>query len=282
MMTLFFAIFGAIVGSFLNVCIYRLPITYRYDEEDEEVELIPRTDFTISNPKRSICPSCNNTLRWYHNIPVVSWLVLGGKCAFCKTPIRVRYPIVEALTAIVSILSFGFYGITATGAVIFLFCCSLLVISFIDLDFFIIPDVISIPGTAIGFAVGILNQFTEIFSYPVSKGALSSLYGFVAGAGFLWIVSEGYFRVRGREGLGLGDVKLLAMTGALFGPTCALFTIFFGSLLGCILGAAMLLISRKGLSQAIPFGPYLAAATVVFLFSDTYLLDLFYRTFLRI
>lgn len=282
MMTLFFAIFGAIVGSFLNVCIYRLPITYRYDEEDEEVELIPRTDFTISNPKRSICPSCNNTLRWYHNIPVVSWLVLGGKCAFCKTPIRVRYPIVELLTAIVSILSFGFYGITATGAVIFLFCCSLLVISFIDLDFFIIPDVISIPGTAIGFAVGILNQFTEIFSYPVSKGALSSLYGFVAGAGFLWIVSEGYFRVRGREGLGLGDVKLLAMTGALFGPTCALFTIFFGSLLGCILGAAMLLISRKGLSQAIPFGPYLAAATVVFLFSDTYLLDLFYRTFLRI
>jgi leader peptidase (prepilin peptidase)/N-methyltransferase len=141
------------------------------------------------------------------------------------------------------------------------------VISFIDYDFYIIPNVISLPGAAIGVAVAGANQFFNIFTAPIVPNLLSSAIGVAVGAGFLLLISELYFRLRKQEGLGLGDVKLLALVGAFLGPEGALFTIFFGSLLGTIGGIAVMLLMRRGMSHPLPFGPYLALAALVFIYA---------------
>lgn len=268
--------FGAVIGSFLSVCIYRIPVQFGFDQEPDSEGYIPETrsdpTLTISYPPRSFCPKCKAQLRWFHNIPVLSWLFLGGRCGFCKAGIPVRYPAIELLSAFFCILSFLKFGFTSTAVLVYIFCCALIVISFIDYDFYIIPDIISLPATLIGFIVAGLNQFYILFSPPVVSGFLDALYGVAAGAGFLFIVAEIYFRLRKKEGLGMGDVKLLAMSGAFFGPTCALYTIFIGSLLGSVLGVVLLLARAKKLSQEIPFGPYLALATILYLFTDDFLL----------
>lgn len=272
----FSILFGLAIGSFLSVCIYRIPIQFGFDQEPDSEGYIPdtRTDptLTISYPPRSFCPKCKNQLRWYHNVPVLSWMMLGGRCGFCKDPIPVRYPSIELLSGFFCLISYLRFGATPTGALIYLFCCALIVISFIDYDFYIIPDVISLPATGIGFTVAGINQYLHLFNTPVVDGLLSSLYGVASGAGFLFVVAELYFRLRKKEGLGMGDVKLLAMSGALFGPTCALYTIFMGSLLGSILGVSMIILRAKKLSQEIPFGPYLALATILYIFTDDLLI----------
>lgn len=282
--------FGMLIGSFLSVCIYRVPLGRSSGldefEDDYDDEAASKQDqqanskhferrVSIAYPPRSFCPHCGKQLFWWHNIPVFSWLFLMGKCYFCKTRIPFRYPLVELLTATTAFFSVQQYGITPTGAVIFIFCCSLIVISFIDIDYFIIPNVISYPGTVIGIALAIVNQFFHIFDHPIVPGAVESALGFLSGAGFLMTISYIYILVRRKHGLGLGDVKLLMMTGVLFGWQASLYTIFFGSLLGSVIGLVLIFLGGRKMSSYIPFGPYLAAATILYLFTGNFLIEVF-------
>jgi leader peptidase (prepilin peptidase)/N-methyltransferase len=268
---------GLIIGSFLSVCIYRIPLG-RFDDVDnsdiiDEVEIPPyeRQVFegnpvSFSFPRRSISPCCKKQLRWWHNIPLVSWLCLGGRCAFCKQGIPMRYPLVELLSASCAFLSVTTYDYTPTALLVYLFSCALIVITFIDYDYFIIPNLITYPGTIVGICVAAINQWHPSFNMPVVEDLWMSFFGILAGGGFLFLVSEVYLRVRKIDGLGMGDVKLLTMTGALFGPECALFTIFMGSLIGSIGGLLLIGIKGRTMSQHLPFGPSLALGTMLYLF----------------
>jgi leader peptidase (prepilin peptidase)/N-methyltransferase len=144
----------------------------------------------------------------------------------------------------------------------------LIVISFIDIDYYIIPDVISIPGTILGVIVALVNQFTNLLAWPFAADLVDSLLGLAFGGGVLFLIAEVYYRVRKREGLGLGDVKLLALTGAFFGLPGALYTMFIGSLLGSVLGLLLILLSGKRMTYQLPFGPYLALGTIVYIFAS--------------
>ncbi|MBX7143588.1 MAG: prepilin peptidase [Oligoflexia bacterium] len=271
-------IFGSIIGSFLTVCIYRIPYgrepeslsTQEELESEHDIATEPATSeeqkLSVCHPSRSFCPHCQAQLHWYHNIPIISWLMLRGRCSFCQARISIRYPLVEVISGSLAYFSYATFGLNATGLVIYAFCASLIVISFIDYDYFIIPNVISLPGTLIALALVVLNQFLHIFSAPIATDLREAFWGFMAGAGFLFIVSEGYLRLRKREGLGMGDVKLLAMTGVLFGVPGSLYTIFLGSLFGSLIGLALILTFGRKMSQQLPFGPYLALGTLTYLF----------------
>lgn len=274
-----YIILGGVIGSFLNVCIYRIPASREefYEESPYAKEGQERMELSVTSPKRSICPKCKYEIPWRYNIPVIGWLMLRGKCANCNEKISVRYPAVEILTILFTLLTVDTFGLTLTGLVVYIFVCSLIVISFIDIDYYIIPNVISLPGTAIGFAIAIVNHFFHLFSSPVAPDIYQSIWGVVLGAGFLWLVAEFYLKVRKIEGLGMGDVKLLAMTGALFGPQAAFYTIFIGSVFGSILGVTMILFAGRKASQHIPFGPYLASATLLYIFSGNALIDMWVR-----
>jgi leader peptidase (prepilin peptidase)/N-methyltransferase len=173
---------------------------------------------------------------------------------------------VEFLGGLTAYLSVVNFGVSPTAVLVFIFCCALIVISFIDYDFYIIPNVISLPGTALGAAVGLSNQYLHIFTYPVVSNIVESAWGFLAGAGFLFIVSEGYMRFRKKEGLGMGDVKLLAMIGVFFGVAGALSTIFIGSLIGAVVGTIFVVCRGRGFSHPLPFGPSLALAAYLYIF----------------
>lgn len=271
-------IFGSLIGSFLTVCIYRIPYGREPESLSTQEELESEHDIaakpeeqaseklSVCHPSRSFCPHCRAQLFWYHNIPILSWLALSGRCGFCKARISARYPLVEALSALMAYLSYSNFGLTPTAFVIYAFCASLIVISFIDYDYFIIPNVISLPGTLVALVLVAINHFTAIFSAPIAPDLREAFWGFMAGAGFLFIVSEGYLRLRKREGLGMGDVKLLAMTGVLFGVPGSLYTIFLGSLFGSVIGLTLILTFGRKMSQQLPFGPYLALGTLTYIF----------------
>lgn len=272
------ALLAAIIGSFLSVCIYRIPYGREkgppnFDDTDEEPKQEEigqenqKSEISISKPARSFCPHCNQQLLWWHNIPILSWIFLGGKCHFCKSKISFRYPLVELLSVFFAIASVVSFGLTATALVIYTFCAALIVISFIDIDYYIIPDVISLPGTVIGILLALANHFFHFFAWPLAPDFWTSLIGVAFGGGVLLLISELYYRVRKRIGLGLGDVKLLAMTGAFFGFEGAFATIFYGSLLGSIIGILMIVVFKRGASQHLPFGPYLALGTVIYIFT---------------
>ena len=204
--------------------------------------------------------------------------MLRGRCGFCRAPISARYPFVELLSALSAFQAVHLYGLSPTAAVIYATCAALIVITFIDYDFFIIPNLITYPGILIGLIIAGVNQLSAWFETPprigsfvafnpISHSLIDAGLGIAAGAGFLFFVSEVYLRLRKKDGLGMGDVKLLAMLGAAFGPSCALFTIFVGSLLGSVIGITLVLIGGRKMGQYIPFGPYLAAGAVLYLFS---------------
>jgi leader peptidase (prepilin peptidase) / N-methyltransferase len=232
-------IFGAIIGSFLNVCIYRIPLK-----------------MSIVYPA-SRCPTCGKAIHFYNNVPIFSYIVLQGRCAACGTPISAIYPFVEALTGLFALSLFAKFGLSAELFVYFAFVSVLIVVTFIDLKYQIIPDAISIPGIIAGFALS--------FFVPSMK-ALDSLIGIILGGGALFAIAEAYYRFAGKEGMGGGDIKLLGMIGAFLGWKGVIVTLFIGSFSGAIIGSVFMFLTRKGSKQPIPFGPFLAAGAIMYLF----------------
>ena len=226
----FAAAFGAVVGSFLNVLIYRLPLGR-----------------SVVWPS-SACPHCGRELAWYENVPVISWLALGAKCRTCRGPISARYPFVEALTAAMFAGAWWFFGPGALAVSRVVFGCMLIVLFAIDLEHQLLPNAITLPGVVVGFAFSV---FTE-------PGWLSSLIGIAVGGGSLYAIAEAYYRVRREEGLGMGDVKMLAMVGAFLGWKLALVTLMMASIAGSIVGLILIASRRGGMKYALPFGTFLA------------------------
>jgi len=230
---------GAVVGSFLNVCIYRLPL--------EKSVVWPS----------SACPHCSRELSWYENIPVLSYLALRGRCRTCAGSISIRYPLVEALTAAMFALAWWHYGPGPLLASRLIFGCALIVLFAIDLEHHLLPNAITLPLIVAGF----------VFSFFAEPGWASSLIGILVGGGVLWLIAEAYYRIRHEEGLGMGDVKMLAMVGAFLGWQLTLLTLLLASLSGTVIGLGLIVSRRGGLKYALPFGTFLAlgaaaAATV--------------------
>lgn len=269
---LFAMLFGVCIGSFLSVCIHRIPRAYSfYPEEDISEEDIPEP-IGFNTPVRSICPKCCEQLLWWHNIPVVSWFLLRGRCFFCKTSISFRYPFVELCSGALCLLSVLVYGPTPTAVLIYLIAAALLVVIFIDFDYYIIPDVISKPGIAIGIATSLANHHFHFLTPPFCQTIEDCIWGLLMGGGFLWLIAKTYLILRKKDGLGLGDVKLLYMVGAFFGAKGALTTIVIGSLLGSVIGTLILILSGMKLSHYIAFGPYLVMGAYLYMFwgEDTF------------
>ena len=275
--------YALLIGSFLSVCIFRIPYgrpkgleSLEIDDDvADKIQKESKDKINIFFPKRSFCPVCKNQLLWWHNIPLFSWILLRGKCHYCKAKIPFRYPLVELLSLVFALLSYyNFSG--ATAIIVYIVCCSLIVISFIDIDYYIIPNLITFPGMIIGFLLAVTNQYFEVFTYPLAPTIVSSLLGLALGGGFLFFISEVYFRLRKKVGLGFGDVKLMAMAGLFFGPEIVLQAIFLGSLLGSFLGIGQIIFSKKGMATPLPFGPYLAMGIVLSLFlSNTFVSSMF-------
>ncbi len=241
----FIFIFGLVIGSFLNVLIYRLP-----------------RKISVVRNARSACPKCGNMIAWYDNIPVVSWLLLRGKCRHCKESISVMYPVVELLSGITALLSVYYFSFTPTALLVFLFINILIVITIIDLQFMIIPDAINKPGMVFGVVIGCINQFTNLFEAPITSGITDSLLGAALGYGILYFIAWSYFKYAKVSGLGGGDIKLMGFTGALLGVDAIFPSILIASFAGVFAGFFVLLVKKGGLKTEIPFGPWLALGIV--------------------
>jgi len=232
-------IFGALVGSFLNVCIFRLP--------KEESIIWPG----------SHCPHCKKPIRFYDNIPLVSYFLLRGRCRYCKGSISLQYPLVEGITALSSLFLIIKFGPSMSYLFYFAFVAALIVITVIDLYHQIIPDVISLPGIGMGLLASLLIPQITFFN---------SLIGILLGGGSLFIVATFYQWLFKREGMGGGDIKLLAMIGAFLGWKAVLLTILLSSLIGSVTGILMMVVKGKDFKYAIPFGPFLSLGAVISLF----------------
>ena len=230
---------GSCVGSFLNVVIYRLP-----------------AGLSLVHPG-SRCPHCETPVRFYDNIPILSWLILRGRCRSCKAAIAVRYPLVELITGLLAWLTWLKFGLSWAFLVNFIFIATLVAVTFIDLDHRIIPDVISLPGIPLFFLAGLLLPVPTL---------MDALIGVVVGGGSLLLVAWGYYLLRKQEGMGGGDIKLLAMMGGFIGWQGVLFTIFAASATGTLVGLGAMLKAGKGMRLAIPFGPFLALGAVLYIF----------------
>jgi leader peptidase (prepilin peptidase) / N-methyltransferase len=231
------AALGLAIGSFLNVCIYRLP-------KGESLAFPP-----------SHCTTCGRPLRSYENVPVFAWVALRGRCRTCGARISVMYPVVELVAGVVAAVWFSHFGLSVLFAARLVFAFALIVLFVIDLQHRILPNVITVPGIAAGFLFSLVGP-------PDQPGWMASLLGLVAGGGSLFLLAEAYYRVRGEEGLGMGDVKMLAMIGAFLGWKLMLLTLVFGSFLGSLVGVAMIVTRAGGLKYALPFGTFLAVAAL--------------------
>jgi len=239
MVTVLAFVFGTVVGSFLNVCIYRLP--------KEESIVAPR----------SRCPACQSPIHALDNIPLVSFVLLRGRCRACGASIPWRYPLVETLTGILFALTVARFGVTLQAAFLLAFLAGLIVISFIDLDHQIIPNVITLPGIPLGLLTGLLFRDPPL---------LDRLIGALAGAGFLYLVLFYGGVLYGQEAMGEGDLNLIAMVGAFLGWKAVIVTILVGCLVGSVLGLSLIALRRLGRRQHIPFGPFPSLGAVVALF----------------
>ena len=244
------ALFGATIGSFLNVVILRLP------DEDK----------SISFPA-SHCPKCLTPLRWYHNIPILSYLALQGRCGYCREKISLQYPLVEILTASLGLACVYSFGISVAAAAYFLFSAALLVIIFIDIHHQIIPDSISLSGIVLGFLFSLLD---DTITWQ------NSLIGILAGGGVLYAVAWFYYLLRKVDGMGGGDIKLLAMIGAWLGWQSLPFVILFSSATGSIFGIFTMIFQKKGRTYRIAFGPFLSVAALLYTFYSTKILHFYY------
>jgi leader peptidase (prepilin peptidase)/N-methyltransferase len=269
-------VFGLIIGSFLNVCIVRLPHAQ-----------------SVSLP-RSHCPKCKNQIAFYDNVPILSYLILRGQCRHCGQPISIRYPAVEAATAVISLLLYLKFGLSIEWGVYFVFCSALIVLALIDVDHRILPDVITLNGIWIGVLVSIILARTDGLVVRVIRGLswsgidahwvglLGSLLGIAVGGGLLWIVGEAFFRIRGIEGMGFGDVKMMAMVGAFIGAPLTLLTIMIGSLLGSIIGLVLIRFGGKTREYELPFGTFLGLAGILAVLYGNDLIRFYVDHFIRI
>ncbi len=242
---------GLIFGSFANVVIHRLPIGK-----------------SVVRP-RSACPKCGKPVVWYDNIPLFSWLWLRARCRFCQSAISIRYPFVELLTGALWAAAYWKFGMTFTAAEVMILTFGLIVVTFIDLDEMIIPDVFSLPGIVLGFAFSLLNP---------DRSWIDSLIGILLGGGFLWSIACIYYLITKKEGLGGGDIKLLAWIGAFLGWQCIPFVILCSSITGSLIGVMISLKSKDGLKAMIPFGPFIAFAAILYIYSGD-LANIFYWEF---
>lgn len=233
--TVFIGLWGLCIGSFLNVCIHRMPLKQ-----------------SVVTP-RSRCPHCSFLLTWYDNIPLVSYAVLGGRCRSCRAPISLRYPLVETLTGGIFVWHVLVFGLTALLAVRLAFACALIVLFAIDLEHQILPDRITLPGIVIGLGCSLV----------LPPGPVMSLAGAVVGGGILWAIAEAWFRLRKVDAMGFGDVKMLAMVGAFLGLPLVLVTFVLATMMGGIVGVVLIAMRRANLATAVPFGTMLAVAALI-------------------
>lgn len=238
-LNIFAFIFGAAIGSFLNVCIFRIP-----------------AHESIVKPL-SQCPHCHQPIRFYDNIPMISFLVLRARCRDCGGKISWRYPLVELITALLALLLFMKFGLTLNFLVFFIFTAVLITISFIDLDHQIIPDILSLPGIPIFFLAAIF-----IVRLPWQE----ALIGLLIGGGMLFLIAFVYELLTKREGMGGGDIKLLAMIGGFLGWKSLIFVLLFSSLAGAVVGITAMIIKKQDMKYAVPFGPFLSLAAVAYIF----------------
>ncbi|MDX9786624.1 MAG: prepilin peptidase [Desulfobacterales bacterium] len=252
--TLIVFLFGLCVGSFLNVCIYRLP-----------------KGNSIVRP-RSMCPVCHTTLQARDNIPILSYLFLGGKCRQCRTPIPLRYPLVELITGLLALAIVFRFSLTPAALIFFVFSAALIVVTFIDIDHQIIPDVITLPGIFIFFAASFLLPHSDL-----KTPLIRSLLGILSGGGSLFLVAWAYHALTGKEGMGGGDIKLLAMIGALLGWQGVLFTIFTGSTAGCLVGLLLMRSSQQKMKLRVPFGPFLSLGALLYVFWGPHLIHWYFN-----
>lgn len=228
-------VFGLSVGSFLNVCIHRLP-----------------NDESLVRP-RSYCPRCRTPLRWYDNVPLLGYVMLWGRCRTCDMPISAMYPLVEVVTAVIFVAGYLLVDQQWLLASRLVFACAMIVLFVIDLQHRILPNVITLPGVLIGF----------VFSWFLPPGWFDSLVGMMAGGGILLLMAEAYYRIRKEEGLGMGDVKMLAMIGAFLGWKLMLVTLVLSSFMGSIIGLTVIALKKGDVKYALPFGTFLAIGALV-------------------
>jgi leader peptidase (prepilin peptidase)/N-methyltransferase len=226
---------GLAVGSFLNVCIHRVP-----------------SRLSVVSPG-SRCPSCGYALGWADNIPVVSYALLGGRCRACRARISVRYPIVEIVTMGVFVLHDVVFGADLILVPRLVLACAMIVLFAIDLEHHLLPNVITLPGIVVGF----------LFSFLFPPGPIGSALGILIGGGTLWLIGEAYYRYAGQEGMGGGDVKMLGMIGAFLGWKLVIVTLVFSSVAGAVVGLVVIVSRRGDLKYALPYGTFLALAGLI-------------------
>ncbi|MET0514026.1 MAG: prepilin peptidase [Nitrospiraceae bacterium] len=246
------SLFGAVIGSFLNVCIYRLP--------RQESILWPA----------SHCTACGSTIAFYDNIPMISYGILRGRCRACRVSISIQYPLVELVTSIGYGLIFWHFGLTAVSFVYALLYSALVVITGTDFSHQIIPDMVTLPG----LAIGILSA-----AVILPLGIMNSLVGVVVGGGLLWLLAWLSPYLFGKEGMGGGDIKLMAMVGAFLGWKLVLLAIMVGSLLGSIVGVSLIAFRVMRRDQYLPFGPFLAVGSLVAIFLHQPVLNWYWSLF---
>ena len=235
----FLFVIGACIGSFANVVIYRLPLGK-----------------SVVSPG-SHCGACGKPVRWYYNIPIFSWLLLRGKCAECGVKFSFRYCFVELLTACLFLGAWFTVGPSWYLLEILIFISCLVICSFIDIDHFILPDIFTLSGIFIGLLGALINP---------ERSFLDAFIGVLLGGGFLWAIAYLYFLVRKEDGMGGGDIKLLAWIGAILGWKAIAFVIISSSVIGSVFGIWAALRSKKGMKTVIPYGPYLALGSVLWIF----------------
>ncbi|OZY83984.1 prepilin peptidase [Cellvibrio mixtus] len=267
-------VLGLLVGSFLNVVIYRLPKMMERDWQhqcreflanDSNIATLPESNekqetFNLMVPA-SRCPNCGHKIRAWENIPVISYVFLGGKCSSCKTTISIRYPIIELATGILSVVAIAYFGVSWNGLAALLLTWSLIALTMIDLDTYLLPDDITLPLLWLGLIINSFGMFTDL---P------SALWGAIAGYMSLWMVYQLFKLVTGKEGMGFGDFKLLAALGAWMGWQMLPQIILLSSLVGAVIGITMIVVRGRDKNIPIPFGPYLAiAGWIAFIWGDT-------------
>ena len=261
---IFIGVLGLCIGSFLNVVIYRTPKMMEQEWQQEcqfllhpEQPIIDQSKLTLSTPA-STCPKCQSPIHWYQNIPVLSWLLLKGKCGTCQNPISFRYPLIELLTAVCSLIVVAVYGPTLAMLLGLVLTWVLIALTFIDFDTQLLPDRFTLPLAALGLGIN---------SFAIYTSATSAIWGYIIGFLCLWVVYYLFKIITGKEGMGYGDFKLLAALGAWMGPLMLPLIVLLSALVGAIIGIILLKVRKE--NQPFAFGPYIAiAGWIAFLWGE--------------